>query len=89
MGMNMKRGLVVAGGLLMSLTLIACGSDDDSVKANDGKFSGGYERANNSILIDNETGCQYIQSKSSYSLTTIPRLDENGKPMCGKTKEEK
>lgn len=89
MGMNMKRGLVVAGGLLMSLTLIACGSDDDSVKANDGKFSGGAI-SDNKILIDNETGCQYIQStKYKTGVTTIPRLDENGKPMCGKTKEDK
>lgn len=32
MGMNMKRGLAVAGGLLTSLTLIACGSDEESVK---------------------------------------------------------
>ena len=89
MGMNMKRGLVVAGGLLMSLTLIACGSDEESVKANDGKFSGGYKYAGNSILIDNETGCHYIQSEHTYALSITPRLDENGKPMCGKTKEEK
>lgn len=89
MGMNMKRGLVVAGGLLMSLTLIACESDKELVKANDGKFSGGYKYVGNSILIDNETGCHYIQSESTYALSTIPRLDKNGKPMCGKTKEDK
>ena len=88
MGMNMKRGLVIAGGLLMSLTLIACGSDEESVKADDGMFSGGVI-SDNEILIDNETGCEYIQSKNGHGISITPRLDENGNPMCGKTKEDK
>lgn len=88
MGMNMKRGLVVAGGLLMSLTLIACGSDEESVKADDGMFSGEIN-SKNRVLIDNETGCQYIQSSNGYGMSVTPRLDKNGKPMCGKTKEDK
>ena len=85
--MKKKQSLVaVVAGTIISLGLIGCGLTDNNVKADDGKFSGGTQSTDNYILIDNETGCQYIQSSKVHGLSTTPQLDESGKPMCGKDK---
>lgn len=55
-------------------------------------FTGGHANVY-SVLIDEETGCQYIEAyvgstKSRVigkGVTITPRLDSGGQPMCGKS----
>ena len=49
--------------------------------ATDNHTTGG--RSGLRILIDHGTGCQYLRTSSSG---ITPRLDANGKPMCGAVK---
>lgn len=81
--MALKRLTIIAGISLVMLT--ACGmtteADEPNVIIND-------ELNRYNIIKDTETNCQYIEFDGAYTGGIIPRLNTEGKPMCGKEASE-
>lgn len=48
------------------------------------EFEGSVFTANFTIVVDKETGVNYLFAKSGYGAGLTPLLDENGKPIITK-----
>lgn len=70
----MKK-LVIVSMLILS----SCSTTDQE---NMGTFETTFKGDNVRIVLDTETGCQYIRTSGQSSYT--PRLTSEGIPMCGK-----
>ncbi len=62
-------------------------------KNTENRFEKVYDKAlsfidnNCSIIVDNQTGVNYLVVYSSYGLGVTPLIDQNGKPIVGKVRE--
>ena len=74
----MKKITIIA----LFLILIACGTVESAPSERTLQNTNGF-----SFIKDEDTGCQYVMYESWGSgarVAVTPRLDESGKPMCGK-----
>lgn len=77
----------IACGLLISTTLIACSDEQSTVNAeNESVITNGHRQIDHLIVVDKETGCQYIQGVDKRVPRSVayitPRLNQDGVPMC-------
>jgi uncharacterized protein YceK len=74
----MRKFFIVAILVILS----GCSLTSFKADAKDNRFSSENIDGMGVLLIDNETGCQYITISNNAAYT--PRLNSDGKPMCGK-----
>jgi uncharacterized protein YceK len=74
----MRKLFIVA----LLVILSGCGFASFKADAKDSRFSNESIDGMGLLLIDNETGCQYITTSNNAAYT--PRLNSDGKPMCVK-----
>lgn len=82
--MELKKILIVIFFMIIIGVLLAsCTEPVDSASAKRETIENSYFR----FMTDEETGCQYIYQEglgSNSKAAITPRLDSQGKPMCGK-----
>jgi len=45
---------------------------------------GGFFEPRREVLVDNETGVQYLMVSTNYGTSVTPLLDRDGRPFCGR-----